>query len=147
MTGMQAAMGVVQTRRIESVIEAKRKMAASYNRALAGLEWLQGPAELDWARNVYWMYAVAIRAGSGVDRRVVLEHLQKVGVETRTFFCPMNLQPALQRLAGFRNVPCPVAEGLWERGFYLPSSTKLTDDDIGRIASALSDAGRLVGAR
>jgi perosamine synthetase len=147
MTGMQAAMGVAQTRRIDAIVEDKRRVATTYNRALAGIEWLQTPAELEWARNVYWMYAVAIRPGSGVDRRAVLEHLQKAGIETRTFFCPMNLQPALQKLAGFRSVPCPVAEGLWERGFYLPSSTKLTDDEIGRIASTLAEAGRLADAR
>jgi perosamine synthetase len=138
MTGMQAAMGVVQT---------KRRVAQSYNRALAGLDWLQLPAELDWARNVYWMYSVAIRAESGLDRRLILDHLQRAGIDTRTFFCPMNLQPALQRQPGFRAVPCPVAEGLWERGFYLPSSTKLTDGEIGRIATALAEAGRLRGAR
>src|ERR1022692_2870839 len=31
MTGMQAAMGVVQARKIEAVIESKRRLAASYN--------------------------------------------------------------------------------------------------------------------
>jgi perosamine synthetase len=142
MTGMQAGMGIAQVRRIESVIDGKRRMAAAYNRALSRLEWLQLPAEEDWARNVYWMYAVVLRPGSGLERADVVRHLEKSGVETRTFFCPMNDQPALQRLAGFRAVPCPVAQGLWERGFYLPSSTKLTEAEIGHVASALASAER-----
>jgi perosamine synthetase len=145
MTGMQAAMGVAQVKRIEGVIEGKRRMAGAYNKALAALDWLQLPAEADWARNVYWMYAVVLRAEaaeSGLRRADVLRLLDKAGVETRTFFCPMNAQPALQHLGGFRDVPCPVADGLWERGFYLPSSTNLADAEIAHIASALTNAAR-----
>ena len=142
MTGMQAAMGVAQVKRIERIVEDKRRVAATYNRALAALDWLQLPAELDWARNVYWMYSVAVRPEAGIQRADLLPLLHKGGIETRTFFCPMNAQPALQRLPGFRQVPCPVADGLWERGFYLPSSTKLTSAEIDGIAVALREAAR-----
>jgi perosamine synthetase len=142
MTGMQAAMGVAQTRRIETIVADKRRMAAAYDAALAGFDWLQCPAELSWARNVYWMYAVVIRPEARLRRADLLARLSAAGVETRTFFCPMNAQPALQRLAGFRAVPCPVADGLWERGFYLPSSAKLTGDEVATIAAALEAAAR-----
>jgi perosamine synthetase len=142
MTGMQAAMGVVQTKRIEAIIAEKRRVAAAYNECLAGLDWLQRPAELPWARNVYWMYSVALRDEAGPTRKDVLETLDRDGIETRTFFCPMNQQPALRRLAGFRADPCPVADGLWERGFYLPSSPTLARADIERIATALERAGQ-----
>jgi perosamine synthetase len=142
MTGMQAAMGLVQARRIEAIITEKRRVAATYNRLLAGADWLQLPPELPWARNVYWMYSVAIRPESGIDRAELLTQLREVGVDTRTFFCPMNQQPALRRLAGFRGDPCPVADGLWETGFYLPSSTKLDEPTIGRVCDALLEAGR-----
>jgi perosamine synthetase len=145
MTGMQAAMGIAQVKRIESIVAAKRRMAASYNRALARLEWLQLPAEADWARNVYWMYSVVIRPESRLRRADVMRLLDRAGVDTRTFFCPMSAQPALQRLSGFREVPCPVADGLWERGFYLPSSAKITEAEIGRVAEALADAARELG--
>jgi perosamine synthetase len=145
MTGMQAAMGVAQTKKIEAVIAGKRRMAAAYNQALAEIPWLQRPAELAWARNVYWMYGVVIRPESGLRLHAVTEELQAAGVETRTFFCPMNQQPALARLPGFRAVPCPVADGLWERGFYLPSSTRLSAADVAQVAAALRRAGQRPG--
>jgi perosamine synthetase len=146
MTGLQAAMGAAQVKRIESIVEGKRRMAATYDQALARLDWLQRPAELDWARNVYWMYSVVLRPGAGFGRADLLRLLHERGVETRTFFCPMNAQPALERLPGFRQVACPVAERLWETGFYLPSSTKLTAREIGQITDALEDAARKLRA-
>ena len=141
MTGMQAAMGVVQTRRIEAVIAEKRRVAATYNELLAGIDWLQLPTELPWARNVYWMYSVAVRPGFGIGRGPLLDALREAGVDTRTFFCPMNQQPALRQLPGFRGSPCPVADGLWERGFYLPSSTTLTRATIEQVVAAVEKVG------
>jgi dTDP-4-amino-4,6-dideoxygalactose transaminase len=42
----------------------------------------------------------------------------------------MNLQPFLRRHPAFRAIPCPVAERLWKRGLYLPSSITLSDEEI-----------------
>jgi perosamine synthetase len=130
MTGYQAAMGLVQTGKIEQIIEQKRGLAHRYNERLAGVPHLQTPVELPWARHVYWMYAVALDGKGPVSRDALAKQLHKDGIETRTFFCPMNLQPFLQKQSGFRHVDCPVAERLWRDGLYLPSSTKLTEQEI-----------------
>jgi perosamine synthetase len=65
--------------------------------------------------------------------------LRERGVESRTFFCPMNLQPFLREQAGFRDVPCPVAEELWQRGLYLPSSPSLSDEDVEGVAALVAE--------
>jgi perosamine synthetase len=59
--------------------------------------------------------------------------LRDAGIDTRTHFCPMNLQPFLRRHPAFRAIPCPVAEQLWRRGMYLPSSITLSERDIEAI--------------
>jgi len=141
-TGLQAAMGTTQTKKIEAVIEKKRRVAAAYNRMLADVEWLQTPPELEWARNVYWMYAVVVREGAKVKRDALLERLRAAGVDTRTFFCPMSQQPCVTRVAGYRPVKTPVADRLWTDGFYLPSSPSLSEAEIATVCDALKRAGR-----
>lgn len=135
MTGMQAALGLAQFSRIDSVVEQKRRVAALYNERLKSIMEIQTPFEADWARNVYWMYGVTVAAG--VNRDKLTAFLLAAGIDTRTFFCPMNLQPFLREQPGFRDIPCPVAEELWERGFYLPSSTLLTEEQIDFIAKTI----------
>lgn len=142
MTGMQAAMGLAQMDRVDSIIAKKRRLASLYAERLKDVEALQLPAEMEWARNVYWMYAVVIRPDSGIERDVVTKRLLEDGVDTRTFFCPMGRQPFIRAQVGFRDVPCPVADALWERGFYLPSSTKLDEATIDRICAAVKQAMR-----
>ena len=68
MTGYQAAMGVTQLDKIEAIIEDKRRVAHTYNRYLNDIPGVQLPVELDWARNVYWMYAITIQPDFGLTR-------------------------------------------------------------------------------
>jgi perosamine synthetase len=140
MTGYQAAMGVAQMRKIDRIIEDKRRVAHTYNRLLADVGALQRPAEKEWAKNVYWMYGVVVRPDAKLRRHELVAALRHEGIETRTFFCPMNLQPCLQSRPGFRPVACPVAENLWENGFYLPSSPALTETTIAQICDAVRAA-------
>ena len=137
LAGYQAAMGLAQLDRIEWVVEQKRRVAHTYDRLLGGVGWLQRPIEREWARNVYWMYAVVLSPDAPVPRDELMARLRADGVDSRTFFCPMNLQPVLQRQPGHRTVDCPVAEGLWERGLYLPSAIQLDERTIETVVERL----------
>jgi perosamine synthetase len=140
MAGYQAAMGLAQFAKIEHTIARKRRVAITYNKALANIPGLRLPAEAQWAKNVYWMYALVVEPEFGMSRDELIEHLRCEGIETRTFFCPMNQQPFLERQSGYRKVPCPVAERLWETGLYLPSSSMLSESTILRISKAILGA-------
>ena len=137
MTGYQAAMGLAQFRKIEKIISEKRRVAKTYHELLAGVEGLQLPHEADWARNVYWMYAVAVHPEFGMSRDELMKWLSNDGIDTRTFFCPMNQQPCLRSRDGFREVPCPVADRLWETGLYLPSTYTLSQETLTKIAGSI----------
>jgi perosamine synthetase len=142
MTGYQAAMGLAQLEKIERFIADKRRVAHTYNRLLSGVSGLRLPAELPGAHNVYWMYAVVVESAFGLSRDQLASKLAERGIESRTFFCPMNQQPFLRAQEGFRDVPCPVADELWRSGFYLPSANRLSEDDIRFVCDAIKDAAR-----
>src|SRR5262245_8822248 len=142
MTGFQAAMGIVQTSKIEQIIKQKRRVAQTYTRYLRDVPGLQLPFEAEWARSVYWMYAVVVNQEFGMTRDQLTNWLWREGIETRTFFCPMNQQPCPQAQPGFRVTPCPVADRLWASGFYLPSSYTLTEETIGTIAKSIQQAAK-----
>jgi perosamine synthetase len=137
MTGMQAAFGLAQLRKIDRFIEERRRVAHAYNTALAGIAELQLPPELPWAKNVYWMYSVVLKPRGKQRREALSKFLLEHGVDTRTMFCPMNMQPFLKKQVGYREIACPVAEKLWVNGFYLPSSAKVTEADTVKIAELI----------
>jgi perosamine synthetase len=139
LTGYQAAMGRAQLRKIDHILEEKRRVATTYSEAFAAVPGIRVPAELPWAVNIYWMYGIVVADEFGMTRDELIERLYEKGIEARTFFCPLNLQPFLRRQDGFRQIDCPVAEDLWRRGCYLPSSITLTREDIQGIVECVAD--------
>jgi perosamine synthetase len=135
-------MGVAQLERIEAIIETKRTIARKYTERLADTQGLRLPVEKDYARNIYWMYAVVVDPEFGMSRDQLAEALLEHGIETRTFFCPLNLQPAYLQRQAVRPLPCPEAVRLWERGLYLPSGCLLTDDQITHVSQTIRSLGR-----
>ena len=140
MTGYQAAMGLAQLDRIEYILAEKRRVAHTYDRLLRDVRGIDTPVELDWARNVYWMYGIVVSEDFPLTRDELVSCLAEREIESRTFFCPMNMQPFLRRQDGFRDVGCPVAERLWERGMYLPCGIDLTDETLAEIVDAIRAA-------
>jgi perosamine synthetase len=141
MPGYVAALGLKQLHKIDRIIENKRRVAHTYNAQLEDVRGIQLPTELDWALNVYWMYAITVDESKfGMSRDALIDYLWKDKIQTRTFFCPMNQQPVLKLMKHFREVPCPVADSLWENGLYLPSSWNLTEDTITFITSKIREA-------
>jgi perosamine synthetase len=132
MTNMQAALGVAQLNKIGSHIEKKRWMAREYAKGLQGLSGLRLPLEQPWAKSVFWMYGVLVEEGFGLSRNQLRERLKQKGIDTRSFFIPMHLQPVFE--ARKKNAksfgPFPVAERISEQGLYLPSGLKISREQI-----------------
>jgi perosamine synthetase len=137
MTGYQAALGLSQTKRIEQIVSRKIEIADMYTSTLEENEFLVLPTAPSWAKHVHWMYAVYLSKFSPVSRDELLKTLKFHDIETRTFFCPMNLQPILMQKFKMRS--CPIAEDIWNQGFYLPSSTKLNEKDIRFISTKINE--------
>ncbi len=137
MTGFQAALGRAQLNKIDHIIAEKRRVAHTYMRHLENIPGLQLPTEMEWAFNVFWMFAVVVTPEFGISRDQLIQGLSMEEIQTRTFFCPMNQQPLLKSIPGFQEILCPVADALWENGLYLPSSWNLKEETIKYIAESI----------
>ena len=136
MTNVQAALGVAQLERIDTVVARKREVGRRYTEALAGLP-LQLPVEREWATNVYWMYGVVLDEATGLDAARFEHVLAKKGVQTRPFFLGMHEQPVFSERGLFAGESYPVAERLARQGLYLPSGTALTDAQLDEVVAAV----------
>lgn len=130
MTNLQAAIGVAQLEQIERFIEIKRKNAQRYTEKLKGFKGVKTPAEKEWAKNVYWMYAIELSEDLGITAKQMAENLAKKGIGTRPFFLGLHEQPVFHRMELFLNAHYPVAERIARQGLYLPSGHTLTEGQI-----------------
>ncbi len=139
MTNVQAAIGLAQFGNIDRYVEARRQHARTYNRLLGDIPGLTLPREKEGVKNVYWMYGVVVEKEFGMSRDELQKKLEEKGIETRTFFFPMNQQPIFHERGLFRGETHPVAEALGRKGLYLPSSTGLTDKEMETVCQAIRD--------
>ena len=96
MSNILAALGCSQLSKIESFIKHKKFIGNTYNSLLEDVLGIQTPIEKTWAKNVYWMYGIVLDEQFGMSRDELRKFLSEKGVETRDFFLPMHMQPALQ---------------------------------------------------
>ncbi len=140
LTNIQAAIGVAQTEMIDEKVAKKRFIGQTYNELLAGRSDLTLPYEEPWAKNVYWMYGILLEKSFGVGKDDLMKKLKSMGVETRSFFCPMHTQPLFKNSdPRFPDISgdYPVSTDLWNRGLYLPSGIGLTRAQMEEVVEKL----------
>jgi len=137
MTNVQAAIGLGQLERLEEFIACKRRNAQLYNSLLAEVPGITLPPEAPWAQNIYWMYSILIEDDFGISRDELALRLREKGIETRPFFHPMHTMPPHHRDERF-----PVAEELSRKGINLPSSPRLTREQIEFICQSIRECRR-----
>ena len=135
MTNLQAAIGHAQFQKIEHIIARKRKNAKYYSDRFASIEGIQLPVEKPYARHVYWMYHLVLSNKNRERRAEVMRRLADVGIETRETFIPYNLQEIFIKQGLVDEKSCPNANAVAQSGFYLPSGTGLTEEELDYVAT------------
>jgi len=128
MTNVQAALGLVQLRKIGKLIEKKRKIAAMYKNLLQ-TNLVAHPPEMTWAKNVFWLYTVLV---SPRIRNNLVRYLGSKRIETRPCFHPIHKLPPHKQ-----NISLPIAEGIARAGLSLPSGPDLSESDVQEVATKL----------
>lgn len=136
MTNIAAAIGVAQLEKAEWHIKRRREVAKWYYERLSGIPALTLPVEKEWARNVYWMFSVALDESISLESDEVMVALAGQGIETRPVFHPMHTLPPYRRSA--KGQRFPVADLLGARGISLPTWAGLKQEDIEFVCNTLT---------
>ncbi|MBI1884037.1 MAG: DegT/DnrJ/EryC1/StrS family aminotransferase [Chlamydiae bacterium] len=134
LTNLQAAVGVAQMEKIEKFLQIRRENAKIYKLLLREVSGLTLFPEATWATPVYWMVSVLVEEAFGISRDSLMEKLKEKGIDTRPFFIPTHMLPS-HREEG----PYPVSESLSKKGMNLPSSTRLTQEDIEYVVQTIQE--------
>lgn len=139
MTNLQAALGVAQLERAPELIGWRARLLAQYRDALADVPGLVLNPHLEWAEPVNWLVCAVLDPALAPSRDALLAALRTHGVDTRPFFVPMpDLPPyAACRVVDAKGDAAPVAAWLGAAGFNLPTSERVTEADVRRIAEVL----------
>jgi dTDP-4-amino-4,6-dideoxygalactose transaminase len=134
MDGIQGAILSIKLRHLNKANSLRRKHAADYNQAFAGIDEVLTPVEATYARHVYHVYAIRLQ-----DRDAVSRRLQEKGVGSAVHYpVPIHLQEACRNL-GYKKGAFPIAENLAEQFLSLPMFPELKEEQIEYVARCVSE--------
>jgi perosamine synthetase len=131
MSNLHAAVGLAQTEKADYYRSLRIKNALLYKKYLSGIDGIQFQKDEANGLNVHWMNAVLINPDVfGKAKDQIIEHLKDSGIETRLLFTGMHKQKSLKQYGCDCSGDYPVCEKLTKNGFYLPSGSNLTEEEI-----------------
>ena len=152
MTDIQAAVGREQLKRLSTLVDRRRALAARYSRQLGAVPSLIVPREREWARSNWQSYAV--RLAAGLDQRAVMQRLLDAGISTRR--AAMNAHreasyPPGTWYCGVSKTACTCGgpagceclrrgEQVQDTAIVLPLFHEMTEDDQDCVIAALTNA-------
>ena len=132
---LSAAIGVAQLERREELAAGRARAAGAYETALAGLDWVRLPRAAS-GETVDW-FVYVVRLDMAINRSMVMDGLDALGVPTRPYFSPLHLQPIYRKALGHQPGDFPVTERVASSTLALPFSARISPDDVKYVADAL----------
>jgi perosamine synthetase len=130
MTELQAALGLVQLKRLPEWTQKRRENASFLSERLSNVVT---PQVKEGYEHVFHQYTVRV----GRDRDGALERLSRAGIGARVYYpLPVHQQPFYREL-GYHD-SLPVAESMSREVLSLPVHPGLAEEDLNEIVSEVS---------
>lgn len=136
LTELQAALGLSQLERLDAYVAKRHELAASYNKALAGL-----PLTLPWQHpdsySAYHLYVIRLQLDKiNKTHKQVFSELRAAGLGVNLHYIPVHTQPYYQQL-GFKQGDFPAAETYYQEAISLPLYPQLTAEQLQKVVATL----------
>jgi len=136
MSDITAALGIAQLKKIDTVIEMRRRNAKMLSARLSRIAEIEVPRPPDNFFHVYQMYTIRVKGGR--ERRDALSaYLAKQGIMTKVYFHPVHQTHFYKNKLGYK-CDLPITESLSRQVLTLPMYPTLTEHEIDFIADQVA---------
>lgn len=143
LTDLQAAIGLAQLAKCESMRAARTALAERYTQAFSSMDAYETPSVPSFGTHAWHLYSLQVNPSAlTVSRDRVIEELKQRGIGTSVHFIPLHLHPLYQAKLGYRTGQFPEAEQRFERTISMPIFPSMTNEDSDRVIEALYDIAR-----
>jgi len=133
-TDLQAAIGVIQMKRLAFIIRKKKENEKLYKRLLIGVSQVEFPVDTKVGKRVPFRINILVD-----DPKALGDFLAKKNVGIRRFFYPLYRQPCFnktnsRKLRSYKN-----SDKIFSRGLSLPSGVGLTQKQIKYVCGSIKE--------
>jgi len=144
LTDIAAALGLQQLKKAHAFQQRRAAIAAQYDAAFAGLPLILPPRPAAGDTHAWHLYVLRLGDGAGIARDRLIERLFDAGIGCSVHYIPLHLHPYWRDRYALQPAMFPHSQQAYERMLSLPIYTRMSDDDVMRVATAVR--GALQGA-
>ena len=142
MTEISAAMGLVQTRKLEAFISYRNKVAELYNKLFEKISWIVLQKVEKKNRSTYYAYITMIKNSAPLPRDRLAEELRREGVGTSIIYHPIHLQPFYEKKFGYKKGRLPVSEAIGERSLSFPMYNNIPLETVEEVVNTVKKVAK-----
>ncbi len=140
MSNLHAAIGLAQVEKADEYRDMRIKNANLYMRYLSDVPGITFQKDEPDSLNVHWMNTIVIDPTIyGHNKDELIAHLKANNIDTRLLFQSMSKQKSLKDFGCDCSGTYPVTDWLSDNGFYLPSASSLTEEQIKYICNVIKE--------
>lgn len=142
MFDLQAALGLIQLKRLESMQSRREEIVRIYNEGLKDIEGLTIPQTNAYTTTNAWhLYMIRVDESKiGKSRNRLIDEIKSRNIGTSVHFIPVHYMSAYKKLFGFEKGDYPKTESWFDRIISLPLYTVMSNQDAYDVVEAVRDS-------
>lgn len=137
LTDIQAALGLSQFSKLDSLVNARQQLVEHYNQAFYRYAEIKPLSQHPDSFSSYHLYVLRLISLTQEQHKACVGYLRQHGIVGHLHYIPIYLQPYYQQL-GFKAGYCPQAENYYQQAVTLPLFPGLTPEAQQFVVTTLS---------
>jgi dTDP-4-amino-4,6-dideoxygalactose transaminase len=137
LSDLASSLGIHQLRKAGRFLERRRQIASEYNRRFAHLPVKLPPGDSGLDTSAHHLYVLQLRDEARLSRDDFIRQMSEKGIGCSVHFIPLHLHPYWRDTYGLKPTDFPLALNYFQRTVSIPLYTKMTDDQVNRVADTV----------
>ncbi len=129
MTDIQASVGIEQLKKLDFIVEKRRKIAKKYIDAFRNISFLNLPIEKDGYKSNFQSFCILLEENCTISRNKLMQILLEKGISSRRGIMTAHQESAYKK----REESLPRSEYLRDNSIIVPLYNSMTDEEIEHV--------------
>jgi len=138
-TDFQAALGLSQLKKIESIKARRREIVDYYNEHFFGIDELILPHEENNVDSNFHLYILQVKNNSRFDRYDLYTYLKTGDYNPMVHYIPVHLLGYFRKRYGYKRGDFPISEKFYDRAISIPLYPSLTDEEVEKVVKDITN--------
>lgn len=139
LTDIAAAIGIHQLNKAWHFHERRQEIANRYNDAFVDLPIVLPPNASEPELHAWHLYVIRLTEQSGISRDEFIQEMSNRGIGSSVHFIPLHIQTYWKQKYNLKEMDYPNAYNAYLNAVSLPIYTKMTNEDVNRVITAVTE--------